>query len=205
MYIARINIEQDAEGLLEFLSGNSFGQLISVSSEGIPNVTHLPFLIKKTDNGLLLEGHIAIANPQSKDLLIDKNVLVIFSGPHAYVSASWYDHANVSTWNYQAAHIYGKVRILDENEKLKAVTDLTNFYESKVSNPTKVENLNDKFMKAHLSGIVAFHIVPESIQASSKLSQNRDDKNFDNITNQLKKTGDVMDIALANSMKKTRK
>jgi transcriptional regulator len=204
MYISKLNIENNAIGLIEFLSANSFGQLITVSEVGVPNATHLPFLIRNTDEGFLIEGHISIANPQCKDLLLNQNVLVIFSGPHAYISASWYDHANVSTWNYQAVHIYGKVIILNENEKLKAVTDLTNLYESKVESPTKVENLDQKFMDAHLKGILAFHILPVSIQASSKLSQNRNDKNFDNITTQLEKTDDLMDKALAEAMKKTR-
>ncbi len=205
MYISKINIEHDAEGLLDFLNGNSFGQIITVSTGGVPNVTHVPIMIRKVENKLILESHISIANPQSKDLLLDNIVLVVFSGPHAYISASWYDHANVSTWNYQAVHIYGKVKILNEKEKLQSVTDLTNFYESNVVNPTKVENLGDKFLASHLNGIVAFKIEVETIQASSKLSQNRDQKNFNNIVHELENSEDLIEKELAKSMKKSRK
>jgi transcriptional regulator len=129
--------------------------------------------------------------------------LAIFSGAHAYVSSSWYDHENVPTWNYLAVHIYGKVHLYNHEEALGFLKKLVDKYETPSENPVRVENLSEKTMR-EARGIVAFEIEITGIEAQKKLSQNRDDKNYLNIINELEKTKENQAIAIAEAMKKNR-
>ncbi|MEY2631306.1 MAG: Protease synthase and sporulation protein 2, partial [Bacteroidota bacterium] len=130
-------------------------------------------------------------------------VLAIFSGAHTYISSSWYDHENVPTWNYLAVHVYGKVRVYNHEEALDFLKKLVDKYEAKSETPVRVENLSEKTMReAH--GIVAFEIEITSLEAQKKLSQNRDDKNYKNIIEELEKTKENQAIAIAEAMKNNR-
>ena len=131
-------------------------------------------------------------------------VLAVFSGPHSYISSSWYDHENVPTWNYLAVHVYGKVQLHSLEETIEALKRLVNKYEAKSENPVSVEDLSKKTM-LQARGIVSFEIGITAIEAKKKLSQNRDDKNYKNIITELEKTNDNQAIAVAEEMKKNRK
>jgi transcriptional regulator len=205
MYIPKINLEPDAVGLMDFLAKNSFGLVVTVDENGLPFATHVPIIVKEIENTWLLETHISIANPQCKHLEFNETILIIFSGAHAFVSSSWYDHVNVNTWNYQAVHVYGKTKILNLDDKTNAVSDMTKHFEAGNSKAHQVENMDKKFLDSHLKGIVAFQIFPTSILANSKLSQNRDDKNYDNIVKNLEKSDSVLDNTMADIMKNKRK
>src|SRR6187402_3094913 len=107
MYIPREYKNEDLASVKEFIQSNGFAILVS-EAEGKPWATHLPLVLDTNSEGKdILFGHISKANKQWKDFDPDKEVLAIFSGPHAYISSSWYDHVNVPTWNYLAVHIYG--------------------------------------------------------------------------------------------------
>src|SRR5690625_3746425 len=97
----------DMEEIWSFVQENSFGTIVTMDNDK-PVATHLPFLLHRQEDEYLLTSHFAYGNLQWKTLETAENVLVMFQGPHAYVSSSWYDHENVSTWNYQAVHMYGK-------------------------------------------------------------------------------------------------
>src|ERR1700755_3114693 len=129
MYIPKFFAETDFENLLAFMREFNFATLVSAENN-YPAATHLPFVIEKREDKLILFAHMAKANLQWKEFS-DKDVLVIFHEPHAYISPLLYnDKLNVPTWNYVAVHAYGKVKILatvEENiallEKLMAVFD----------------------------------------------------------------------------------
>src|ERR1700755_1758241 len=129
MYIPAFFAETDVKALLAFMPEFNFATLVSAEGD-YPTATHLPFIIEEHDDKLILAAHMARANLQWQDFA-DKDVLVIFQEPHAYVSPLLYgDKLNVPTWNYVAVHAYGKVKILatvEENiallEKLMAVFD----------------------------------------------------------------------------------
>jgi transcriptional regulator len=113
-------------------------------------------------------------------------VLAIFSGPHSYVSASWYTNQQVaSTWNYQAVHASGQLRMLDEEALHAVLTRVTRTFESPDS-PSLVERMDPAYVKQMMKAIVAFEIEVRSIEHVFKLSQNRDAHSYDNIINHLR-------------------
>jgi transcriptional regulator len=182
----------------EFIRQNSFGLLISAGDKIL--ATSIPLELDRTGN--FLTGHISAANPQAKLFSTDQQVLCVFQGPHAYISSSWYDHENVPTWNYIAVHIYGKLQIISGEEVLESLKTLMDKYEKGSEHPVSVEGLTEKYLSSSLRGIVAFKIQITSVEASYKLSQNRDEKNHSNIIMQLEKRGDVNSLNIAREMKK---
>ena len=133
-------------------------------------------------------------------------MLVMFQGPHAYISSSWYEHENVPTWNYQAVHIYGKGSILDEEELKQDLTRLLKKYEKHRKNPVLWDKLSPSLLEKELKGIVGFKIKVEEIQAAYKLSQNRNETDYMNIIEQLqneenpdsKRMAELMEKRLSN-------
>ena len=116
MYVPTAFAETDEGKLHEFMQAYSFGLLVSTHG-GEPFATHLPFLLDRNagPHGTLV-GHMARANPHWHDLE-GQTVLAVFSGPHAYISPTWYESENVvPTWNYVAVHAYGICRLVNDPE-----------------------------------------------------------------------------------------
>lgn len=201
MYIPRRYEEKDKEKIYSFIKENSFGILISVT-EGTPAGTHIPLLLEKDAEGNdILMGHISKGNEQKYALTDGAKVLVIFPGPHAYISPRWYTQMNVPTWNYISVHVYGTVKIV-EGEALKAaLARLVNNYEHTLPNPVTVEEIPEKTYQENFRGIVGFEIKIEEVQAAYKLSQNRDEKSYHSVIGHLDE-GDDVSRSVASEMKK---
>lgn len=201
MYIPEDYKNNNLEDVKDFLQKNSFGILVNQTDEKLC-ATHIPLELDINENGKdVLVGHISKENLQWKGFESSDKVLAIFSGPHSYVSSSWYDFEGVPTWNYIAVHVYGTVKVIEGEALLSSLKKLVDKYEVNSENPVKVENLSKKtMMMAH--GIIAFEIEIEEIHAKRKLSQNRDQKNYDNIIIELEKTGNNDAKAIAEEMKK---
>ena len=201
MYIPDIYKNENQEAITAFLRENSFGILIN-QTNGKMWATHIPLELGINKDGkTILEGHISKENPQWKGFAENDQILAVFSGPHSYISPSWYDHENVPTWNYIAVHVYGKIKIIEGDEVIESLKKLVNKYEQNSQRPVRIEDLSEKTMMQS-RGIVAFEIEIEEIQAQQKMSQNRDDKNYQNIISELEKTNKNQSIAVANEMKK---
>lgn len=201
MYIPDLYKNENQEAITAFLKENSFGILIN-QTNGKLWATHIPLELSINSEGkTILEGHISKENPQWKGFAENDQILAIFSGPHSYISPSWYDHENVPTWNYIAVHVYGKIKIIEGDEVIESLKRLVDKYEQNLENPVRIEDLSEKTMMQS-RGIVAFQIEIEEIQAQQKMSQNRDDKNYQNIISELEKTNKNQSIAVANEMKK---
>jgi transcriptional regulator len=196
MYTPPYHKNENEVELLEFIKQNGFGILVS-QVEGKLWATHLPLILA----GDKLLGHISRGNKQWRELPNGEEVMVIFQGPHTYISSSWYDHENVPTWNYIAVHVYGKVRMQSEEELIDSLRQLTNKYEKDSVNPVSVDKMSKKFLHAEIRGTVGFEIVIERMEASYKLSQNRDEKNHTNIISELEKRKDENSVGVANEMK----
>lgn len=204
MYIPELYKNENPEDIRSFLKSNSFGILINQTSGKLWG-THIPLELDTNTNGKeVLLGHISKENPQWKGFEKDAEILAIFSGPHSYISSSWYDHENVPTWNYIAVHVYGKIRIIEGDEMLSSLKKLVDKYEAASENPVKIENLSAETM-LQTKGIVAFEIEITEIQAQKKLSQNRDDKNHAVIVSELQKSDDPNAHSIACEMAKQRK
>jgi len=204
MYIPDLYKNENQEDIQNFIHQNGFAILVN-QTDGKLWATHIPLLLDVNANGKqVLVGHISKLNPQGESFKTNDAVLAIFSGVHAYISSSWYDHENVPTWNYLAVHVYGKVKIYTHEEAVNSLKKLVDKYEAKSVNPVRVENLSEKTIR-EARGIIAFEIEITSIEAQKKLSQNRDDKNHKNIISELEKTKDNQSVAIAHEMKKNRK
>lgn len=201
MYTPEIYKNENQEEIKEFLQENSFGILIN-QTNGKLWATHIPLELDTNENGAtILSGHISKENPQWNGFIDNDQVLAVFSGPHSYISSSWYDHENVPTWNYIAVHVYGKIKIIEGEAVIESLKKLVDKYEQKSEDPVRIEDLSQKIM-LQSRGIVAFEIEITEIQATRKMSQNRDEKNYQNIISKLEKANTNQSVAVANEMKK---
>ncbi|PWL38435.1 protease [Flagellimonas aquimarina] len=172
MYIPHYYKNEDLKEIKGFLAHNGFGILIN-TVDGKPWATHIPLELDKNQDGKdVLEGHIAKANPQWKSFEEDSEVLCIFNGPHAYVSSSWYKEEEVPTWNYIAVHVYGKLKVLNEEDTMASLHKLVDKYEKDSKNPISLHDMSSKTLR-QVKGIVGFQIEITDIQAAYKLSQTR--------------------------------
>ena len=204
MYISNYNRNENLEEVRSFIKANSFGILLTSTDNKILG-SHIPLELEEDmDGNEVIYGHISRANDLLKEFDQDKDeVLVIYNGPHAYISSSWYGHENVPTWNYIAVHVYGKLEIIDKKELKYALSKLMNKYESNMKNPQSMESLSDKTMR-QIKGIIGFKISINKIQAAYKLSQNRNEEDYDNLIQELGGSSNHMDQEVGKIMKEKR-
>ena len=203
MYAPSFFKEADPEKIRTFIRQQRLGILVN-SVDHVPVATHIPFELVSLENGeYVLQGHFARGNAQWRQLDPDREVLVIFQGPHGYVSPRWYDHVNVPSMNYLAAHAYGKPRLVEEvDEVYQMLKRQIETHEGENIGAYNIELLPEKFLKAEIRGIVGVEIAITRLEASFKLSQNRDENNYRNILAELGKSEDPQDQALLAEMRK---
>lgn len=153
---------------------------------------------------IYVETHISRANPQAKTLKDGDEVLCDFLGAHAYISSSWYDHINVSTWNYEAVQIHGKVQLMNNEELYSHLDKLTSKYESFQKCPVMVKDMGQEFMEKEMKGAFGLKIIPTEIFIKQKLSQNRKEYDFQSIISELENS-DENGRKIAEKMKLIRK
>ena len=199
MYIPAINKLTDPQQAISFMQRYNFATMVTVK-DGIPNATHLPFLIKQVDDKIILCSHLAKANPQAEEI-VTGTTLVIFTEPHAYISPRHYEkETEVPTWNYIAVHAYGKCTILDSPEQKAALLEETiNAFEANYLE--QWNGLPDSFKQGMMKGIVAFEMVVDDLQAKSKLSQNKTENERQNIISELSKSENSAERETAEYMK----
>lgn len=194
--------EKDAAIVLAFMKQHSFAMLMGVDADHKPVATQIPFLFVEKDGELFLRGHIMKGNDHHKAFEANKNVLAVFTGPHTYVSASWYaNQKQASTWNYMSVHARGEMSFLRDQELLQMLDDTTSYYENDPSSPSLYKELSEEYVMRLINAIVAFEIKVTSIDHVFKLSQNRDEKSFENIIGKLQ-NGDADAKAIAAEMRK---
>ncbi len=156
----------DRNEMVEFIRKYSFGIMVTYS-DGF-RTSHIPFIITAQDP-LVIWGHMATGNQQLRGIG-DSRALVIFSGPHSYISPSWYAvPGQVPTWDYVTVHVEGKVKLSSREETTKMLEKMVSFYESGSSLSGK---LRGKSYQDMMSGIVGFKIEVDKILGKAKLSQN---------------------------------
>ena len=174
MYVPRTFSEPDQDRLFRIIDKHSFGLLISNTDEG-PFATHLPWMLDRTrgPHGVL-QAHMAKANPHWQQIRSSTPVLVVFQGPHGYISPAWYDNPElVPTWNYVAVHARGRLRMLDDiDERRHTVQALTERAESEFEEPW-ILDIDAGGREAMLEHIVAFEVEITELIGKTKLNQNR--------------------------------
>jgi len=187
MYIPPSFQIDDPLTLSAFMDANSFATLVTCDDQGVPFASHLP--IRQFCEGTTcttLVSHMARANPQWKHFENNLELLSIFTGPHSYISPSWYSATRaVPTWNYAAVHVYGLPTILDDhNRVVSLLADTVDFYERSFDRPWP-GILPDDFRDKLINEIVAFEICVTRVEGKFKLGQNRSTSDIDSVYNAL--------------------
>lgn len=195
--------EKDGAVVMDFIRQNPFGTVIGVDADQKPVATQIPFLFVEKDDALYLRGHIMKGNDHHKAFVTNKNVLVLFNGPHCYVSASWYSNPQQgSTWNYMTVHAKGELVFLPDSELPGLLDQLTTAYE-KEGSPAGYKNIPQDYIDRMVKAISAFEIKITSMDHVFKLSQGRDQESFDNILSKLT-AGNAGEQSVAAEMRKRR-
>jgi transcriptional regulator len=198
MYLPKSFKVDDKATLHALMREHSFATLVT-QREGAPFATHLPFLLKPEigERGVL-RGHMARANPQWQSME-GQSALVIFQGPHAYISPTWYGGSlNVPTWNYSAVHAYGTPRIFDQDQELRAfLEEIVQFYEAGQESPWSVDDAPEEFIGNLMKAIVGFEIEIMRLEGKWKLSQNKPVEEQEHVIARLRETGSPDNEAVA--------
>lgn len=204
MYIPTAFAETDVAKLHDFIERNSFGLLVS-QVDGEPFASHLPMLLDRQPgpHGCLI-GHMARANPQWQHAE-GQSVLAIFSGPHAYISPTWYEAENVvPTWNYVAVHAYGTMQTIEDPAVLtKIVNDFVTVYEASLPQPWTLAGPSE-FLDRLVRQIVGFRIGITRIEGKWKLNQNQPAERREKVARILREQADDDSQAIAAMMRAAR-
>jgi transcriptional regulator len=171
MYVPTAYAETDERTLHDFIRQNNFGLLVAHGEGGL-SASHLPILLDPYSGprGHLL-GHMARANRQWRQ--VEGEVLVVFSGPHAYISPTWYEARDVvPTWNYVAVHAYGTLRLVEDREELMNLLGrMVDFYEGSRAKPWPLDQ-ESEYIAQMVKAIVGFRIEISRLEGKWKLGQN---------------------------------
>ena len=175
MYIPKAFRKDDIATLHKLMRDYSFATLIT-QQDGVPLASHLPFVVD-TEGGPYgtLFGHMARGNSQWHTFVEGQEALVIFQGPHAYITPSWYEaELAVPTWNYAVVHAYGVPHLLEDKTILyRLLRTLVQTYEAGFEKPWAFDSLPDDYVQKMMQGIVGFEIPISRLEGKFKLSQNR--------------------------------
>lgn len=183
--------EKNPRVIMEFIERYPFAFLIGCDTEKSPVATQVPVFIEEKEGRRILRGHIMKNTDHHKAFVSNENVLVVFTGPHTYVSGSWYTDTHIaSTWNYMSVHIKGRIRILDDAALEDILRKTSLYFENQdEKSPTVFDNLPQEFKQKVMPAIVAFEILVTEMDNVFKLSQNRDAESYSNIIGKLKEQG----------------
>jgi transcriptional regulator len=170
MYVPTAFKVEDRSVLYDFMERYSFATLIT-TVDGTPFASHLPLLLDREREVIL--GHLARANPHWQSFDGTLEGLVIFSGPHAFVSPSWYvERPAVPTWNYAAVHVYGAPRLLDADGLSGLLARLVSYFESGSDQPWRYD-LPEDYRQRMERAVVGIEMPITRIEGKFKLGQNR--------------------------------
>lgn len=194
MYVPPAYRETRADVLHALVRAHPLGTLVTAGAAGL-TANLIPFDLVETAGGMVLRAHLARANPQCEDLRAGAETLVIFQGPEAYVTPSWYaakaEHGRVvPTWNYAVVQVRGRPQVFDAPDWLAAqVGRLTEGHEAGRAHPWAVSDAPETFIAGQLRAIVGLEIPIERIEGKWKMSQNRSEADRSGVARGLRAEG----------------
>ena len=200
MYIPEAFREARTEVLHDLIRQHSFATLVSQTERGLV-ATHLPLLLDPARGQLgTLRGHVARANDHWRALAEAGEHLVVFQGPHAYVSPAWYQTPMaVPTWNYVAVHAYGRATLVDDGPTLREILDQTvALFESQLAYQWRPPE--GDFIPTLMRNVVGFELELSRLEGKLKLSQNRSRADQAGVVAGLRAQGDPTGLAVAELM-----
>ncbi len=200
MYVPQVFAVEDVPKLQGFMDEFNFATLVTQRG-GELTASHIPFILDRSVEPYgVLRAHVAIRNPQLEDLRAGSQALVIFQGPHTYVSPSWYvNPENVPTWNYTVVHAYGFPKIGNKAAMIALLKNLTAKHESSFEKPWDFDS-DAPWIQKLLNEIVAFEIHIEKLQGKFKLNQNRRSEDRAGVIETLSASEDPSQQAVARLM-----
>lgn len=195
--------EKDRQIILDFLEEYPFAFLTGSNAAGKQVATQVPLLVEERNGDLFLQGHIMRNTDHHKAFIENPDALVVFTGPSTYVSASWYSNPQIgSTWNYMSVHISGQMKFMSPDELVEFMRKLTlKFEKGNITSQTIYDNLSDNYLSKMMPAITGIEIKADKMENVFKLSQNRDEKSYQNIILKLEEQGG-MGALIASEMKK---
>ncbi|QOC23017.1 FMN-binding negative transcriptional regulator [Wenzhouxiangella sp. AB-CW3] len=179
--------ERDERAVLAFVRRHPFAFLTGCGAAGVPVATQVPLLVEQEGDRTTLSGHLMRNTDHHEAFVLNSDVLAVFTGPHAYVSATWYSNPAVaSTWNYMSVHARGVIRFVD-SDGLESILQRSSlhFEGGNEQSPTVYDNLPASFKNKVIKAIVGFEIEVTRLDAVFKLSQDKDDHSIRNIIKEL--------------------
>ena len=179
VYITKQYEQSNLSDLHAHIEGRPLGTWVTIGDSGLV-ANHIPFLIdsQRGEFGTLV-GHVAKANPVWRSLTGEKESIVIFQGPEAYISPSWYASKNehgkvVPTWNYAVVHAHGSAQAIHDRAWLMQLVErLTARHESYRAAPWKVSDAPADYISRRIDAIVGIEIPIRRIEGKWKASQNQ--------------------------------
>jgi len=183
--------EKNETVIKKFIDQHPFAYLSGCDADHRPVATQVPVFIEEIEGRKVLRGHIMKNTKHHKAFLHNDNVLVVFSGKHTYVSATWYSNPHqASTWNYMSVHAQGRIRFLDEGGLEEVLRKTTLHFEDYNHQSTTIfDNLTSDYTHGLMKAIAAFEIEVLEMDHVFKLSQDRDEESYHNIIKKLRAQG----------------
>jgi transcriptional regulator len=200
LYIPEYHRIDDTALSVSFMQANPFAILVSNTENGL-FATHLPVLVKDLSGDINICGHVARANDHWKFLEQGGEVLIIFHGPHAYISPTLYEsRESVPTWNYAAVHAYGRATTLHNEGELAPLLEqiITQFDMPYLS---QWRSLSEEYRAHMMRHIVGFEIQATRVETKFKLSQNRSRKDQESVIQMLAQSEDSAVTKVARLMR----
>ncbi|TQV73983.1 FMN-binding negative transcriptional regulator [Aliikangiella marina] len=188
MYIPKHFNLESRESQLKFIRQNSFGDIVTCFNNQL-EINHAPFLVDDSDNFLLC--HLAKMNNHWKFIEKVDDLKVLFKGPDCYISPSWSSNPNtVPTWNYVSIQVSGTATIIDDEQLIELLENLSQQHEAQFERPWTIAKMEPRKFTAMRKAIVGLKISIDSIEAKVKLSQNKTSEELNELTEGLSKMND---------------
>jgi transcriptional regulator len=188
MYDLPYHKENSEQGIKDFIGRYPFAFLSGCDHENKPVATQIPLFLEERNGKTFLSGHLMKNTDHHKAFLHNNNVLAVFTGHHTYVSGTWYSNPHTpSTWNYMSVHAKGKIKFLGDNELIEALRKISLHFENNDRDSATIyDNLSPELVQRLMKMIIVFEIEISHLDSVFKLSQDRDEKSYDNIIVKLK-------------------
>ena len=173
----------DSQFIFNLIKEYPFATLVLQGPELL--ATHVPVLVEGSEQNFRLYAHIANHNPMWKQLENEKEILVIFKSPDAYISSSWYTEPDIPTWDYSAVHINARLQLQTEEELHRSLENLISHFERNQENPLDINQIPKKVWDENFKEITGFWLMPTKVAGIAKFHQGFQKKDIQNITQQL--------------------
>lgn len=205
MYIPGPFVESRVEVLDELIRAHPFAVLVSNGAE-VPDATHVPMYLVRSEAGAVLRCHFARGNPHWRAIEASPRVLAIFQGPHHYITPTWYPSKQetgrvVPTWNYVTVHAAGRARLFEGEELIEHVAELTRHQEAAFEHPWGIEDAPADYIAGLAKAIVGVEIAIERLEGKWKLNQNRPEADRAGVMEGLKGLATPAAIEMADLMR----